>query len=188
MKNVASPATEWMQTQWESPVGLLRISASEDPDGHARCIGLYFCDHHPEPKNWRSEMGSLEWNQRDATRRIVEQLQAYFDGASRTFRTRCDFSGTEFQSQVWRQLQLIPPGETRSYSQIAESIGRPAAVRAVGAAIARNPISIMVPCHRVVSRGGGLAGFAGGLDRKRFLLDHEAVAFGQGSLLSHASV
>jgi methylated-DNA-[protein]-cysteine S-methyltransferase len=101
------------------------------------------------------------------------QLQDYFDGARTRFDLPLDFIGTDFQCAVWRALLDIPFGQTRSYAQIAAAIGRPKAVRAVGAANGRNPISIIAPCHRVVGSNGALTGFAGGLEAKAFLLDLE---------------
>ena len=86
---------------------------------------------------------------------------------------RLDFRGSDFQKQVWAALLAIPFGETRTYGEIAHQLGRPSASRAVGAANGRNPISIIAPCHRVLGANGALTGFAGGLDAKRFLLDHE---------------
>ena len=85
-----------------------------------------------------------------------------------------DARGTDFQQQVWKELQRIPAGQTRSYSQVAESIGRPKAVRAVAHACATNPISVIVPCHRVIRRDGSLGGYGGGLERKKQLLAREA--------------
>jgi methylated-DNA-[protein]-cysteine S-methyltransferase len=104
----------------------------------------------------------------------ARQLADYFDGRRRQFDLALDASGTPFQQQVWAALRTIPYGETRSYSQIAEQIGRPRAVRAVGAANGRNPISIVTPCHRVIGAGGALTGFAGGLEVKARLLEFEA--------------
>lgn len=101
------------------------------------------------------------------------QLQEYFTGKRNHFELELDFTGTDFQKQVWQALLTIPFGETRSYSQIAEQIGNPKAVRAVGAANGRNPISIIAPCHRVVGASGGLTGFAGGLEAKQYLLTLE---------------
>ena len=83
--------------------------------------------------------------------------------------------GTEFQKKVWQALKNIPKGETLTYGQLAEQIGAPNAVRALGAAIGRNPISIIIPCHRVIGSSGLLTGYAGGVDRKRWLLEHEGV-------------
>jgi len=104
------------------------------------------------------------------------QLAAYFAGRLRQFDLPLDFRGTEFQRRVWAALLAIPFGETRSYGAIAAAIGRPAASRAVGAANGRNPISIVAPCHRVIGGSGKLTGFAGGLEAKAFLLDHERAA------------
>jgi methylated-DNA-[protein]-cysteine S-methyltransferase len=101
------------------------------------------------------------------------QLGDYFAGRRQKFTVKLDFRGTEFQKQVWSALLAIPFGETRSYGQIAEALGRPGASRAVGAANGRNPISIIAPCHRVVGANGALTGFAGGLSAKTYLLAHE---------------
>ncbi|QZI71768.1 methylated-DNA--[protein]-cysteine S-methyltransferase [Pseudomonas protegens] len=98
------------------------------------------------------------------------QLREYFAGSRERFELELDFVGTEFQCKVWQALLTIPFGETRSYSQIALQIGSPKAVRAVGAANGRNPISIVAPCHRVIGASGSLTGFAGGLEAKQFLL------------------
>lgn len=98
------------------------------------------------------------------------QLMEYFAGRRDRFELELEFTGTDFQKQVWRALLTIPFGETRSYSQIAQQIGNPSAVRAVGAANGRNPISIIAPCHRVIGASGGLTGFAGGLEAKQYLL------------------
>ncbi|MFI0354317.1 methylated-DNA--[protein]-cysteine S-methyltransferase [Actinomadura sp. 9N407] len=104
---------------------------------------------------------------------IAEQLQAYFSGELTTFSLPLAMQGTSFQQRVWAALQEIPYGETTSYGEIAQDLGNPNASRAVGLANGRNPISIIVPCHRVVGSTGGLTGYGGGLDRKRHLLDFE---------------
>jgi methylated-DNA-[protein]-cysteine S-methyltransferase len=98
------------------------------------------------------------------------QLGEYFAGQRQEFTVQLDFAGTEFQNQVWQALLAIPFGETRTYGEIARQIGKPAAVRAVGAANGRNPISIIAPCHRVIGSTGKLTGFAGGLEAKAHLL------------------
>lgn len=98
------------------------------------------------------------------------QLKEYFAGTRNRFELELDFAGTDFQKKVWAALLTIPFGETRSYSQIALQIGSPKAVRAVGAANGRNPISIVAPCHRVIGASGALTGFAGGLEAKQYLL------------------
>ena len=101
------------------------------------------------------------------------QLEEYFKGQRTKFDLKLDMHGTEFQKKVWQALQSIPFGETRSYLQIATQIGNPKAVRAVGAANGRNPVSIIVPCHRVIGANGKLVGYAGGVDNKTKLLDLE---------------
>ena len=103
----------------------------------------------------------------------VRQLRAYFAGQLRRFDLPLDMRGTPFQLLVWRELERIPYGETRSYSQIAAAIGAPRAVRAVGAANGANPIPIVVPCHRVIGAGGKLVGYGGGLPLKKRLLELE---------------
>ena len=107
-------------------------------------------------------------------RQAVDQLRAYFAGELQDFDLTLDMQGTGFQRRVWHELRNIPYGETRSYSFVANTIGAPKAVRAVGAANGRNPIPIVVPCHRVIGAGGSLVGYGGGLPLKRFLLDLEA--------------
>lgn len=103
-----------------------------------------------------------------------KQLGAYFAGTLTAFTVPLDFAGTDFQKSVWHALLTIPFGETRSYAEIARQIGRPSAVRAVGAANGRNPISIIAPCHRVIGSNGALTGFAGGLAAKERLLGLES--------------
>lgn len=124
-------------------------------------------------------------------RRTVEQLREYFAGRRRAFDLRMNPRGTPFQLAVWNELREIPYGETRSYSDIARAVGRPEAVRAVGAANGANPIGIIVPCHRVIGSDGSLTGFGGGLELKRKLLRLEGAlptdpAERQGSLFPDA--
>lgn len=102
------------------------------------------------------------------------QLEQYFAGERADFTVRLDLAGTEFQKAVWQALLTIPFGETRTYADIARQIGHPRAYRAVGAANGRNPVSIIVPCHRAIGSDGQLHGFAGGLDAKRYLLAQES--------------
>jgi len=151
-------------TTVDSPVGPLRLFADE-----AGLCGLYFEQHRPAPP---AGHGAAE---PDATAFVpfVEQLEAYFAGRRRSFDVALSLRGTEFQQAVWAALQTIPPGHTETYGEVARRIGRPAAVRAVGAAIGRNPVSIVVPCHRVIGAAGSLTGYAGGTDRKAWLLAHE---------------
>jgi methylated-DNA-[protein]-cysteine S-methyltransferase len=127
--------------------------------------------HMPDCGAWRHEP------QHPVLRTAVAQLQAYFAGERTTFDLPLDLDGgTAFQQSVWRALLTIPRGTTTSYRRVSEQAGRPAATRAVGAAIGRNPLSIVVPCHRVVGSDGSLTGYAGGLERKRALLQLEGAA------------
>lgn len=113
-------------------------------------------------------------NSSDILRHGVNELQEYFSGKRIEFSVPLDpLSGTEFQKKVWRKLQQIPYGETRSYTDLAKAIKSPLTVRAVGSANAKNPICIFVPCHRVISLSGGLSQYLGGQEMKRWLLDHE---------------
>ncbi|OPA95380.1 cysteine methyltransferase [Pseudomonas fluorescens] len=129
---------------------------------------------------WRTEranrvrLGPLhEANDSPVLLEAQRQLNEYFAGTRNRFELELDFAGTDFQKQVWQALLTIPFGETRSYTQIAQQIGNPKAVRAVGAANGRNPISIIAPCHRVIGASGTLTGFAGGLEAKQYLLTLE---------------
>jgi len=108
---------------------------------------------------------------------VIRQIGEFFAGRRKTFDVRIALRGTAFQLEVWRALLCIPYGETRSYAEIAKSIGRPTATRAVGAANGANPVPIIVPCHRVIGSYGSLTGFGGGIDVKRWLLNFEARSF-----------
>ena len=149
-----------------SPIGDLLLTG----DGKA-LAGLWMQDA-GRPRalgpGWRREPAAF--------REVAEQLEQYFARERTTFDLPLSMTGTEFQRRVWAALLAIPFGETRSYGAIAAAIGRPAASRAVGAANGRNPISIVAPCHRVIGGSGKLTGFAGGLEAKAFLLDHERAA------------
>ena len=148
-----------------SPLGPLLVVASD-----AGLRGIYFEEH----KHFK---GKGDW-QCDARHPILQQaalqLQEFFAGTRTGFDVPLDLSGTPFQQAVWRQLLTIPYGETISYAQHAQRVGRPTATRAVGAAIGRNPVSIVVPCHRVLGSNGAHTGYAGGLERKRALLEFES--------------
>lgn len=115
----------------------------------------------------------------DALPEVRRQIEEYFAGRRRDFDLAVDGEGTDFQQLVWSELAKIPYGETRSYAEVAVAIGRPAAVRAVGAANGRNPIPIVVPCHRVIGADGSLTGFGGGLEAKRWLLELEGAWSGE---------
>ncbi|MHA3691525.1 cysteine methyltransferase [Akkermansia muciniphila] len=115
----------------------------------------------------------VEWKETPLLRRTARQLDEYFQGTRRTFDVPLSPQGTEFEQTVWRALQTIPHGETRSYGDIARQIGRPSACRAVGHANNQNPIGIIIPCHRVIGASGKLTGYAGGLTIKQYLLELE---------------
>ena len=126
-------------------------------------------------RDWTKERET--WVERpEVFREIIGQLQGYFSGTLKRFEMPISLSGTEFQRSIYRQLINIPYGETRSYSDIAEAIGNKKAVRAVGNANSKNPIAIVVPCHRVIGRDGSLTGFAGGIEAKKILLRLENAA------------
>ena len=149
-----------------SPVGKLRLVASV----HGLVAVLWKNDN---PR--RVRLGELAENERHPV--LVEteqQLTEYFAGKRRVFSVALDLRGTPFQRDVWGALRTIPFAETRSYGRVATQLGRPTASRAVGAANGRNPISIIVPCHRVLGWSGKLTGFAGGLDVKDYLLGLES--------------
>jgi methylated-DNA-[protein]-cysteine S-methyltransferase len=132
-------------------------------DGHA--LTAVHMDGTPDP-GWRRDRGAL--------REPAEQLEAYFAGELRDFDLPLAPQGTPFQREVWSALRGIPYGSTISYGELAAAVGRPHAARAVGAANGRNPIAVVVPCHRVIGASGALTGYGGGLGRKRLLLDLEA--------------
>lgn len=147
----------------DSPVGPLTLV---EEDGVL--TGLYMDEqrHRPDP--------ALHGERDDGVQPAVrDQLAAYWSGELREFDLPLRLVGTPFRQRVWEALRAIPYGETWSYGKLAAEIGQPTASRAVGLANGRNPISIVVPCHRVVGSSGGLTGYGGGLDRKQFLLEHE---------------
>jgi methylated-DNA-[protein]-cysteine S-methyltransferase len=151
----------------DSPVGRLRLVASDDA-----LAGVHFPDLDPGDSGDVLEAAGKH----PILARAREQLAAYFAGELRVFDLPLAPEGTDFQRAVWRALTQVPFGVTWSYRAIALAVGRPTATRAVGAANGRNPISIIVPCHRVIGADGTLTGYGGGLPRKRWLLEHEGVA------------
>jgi methylated-DNA-[protein]-cysteine S-methyltransferase len=148
-------------TTLETPVGTLRLVASE--------AGLCEVCFEGEPTSADAVDGDSP-----VLAEAERQLREYFAGTRTTFTVPLDLVGTEFQLDAWRGLATIPYGETVSYAEQARRLGRPRAVRAIGAANGRNPVPIVLPCHRVIGSGGSLTGFGGGLHVKRALLDHEA--------------
>lgn len=151
-------------TEHPSPIGTLLLAATTDG-----LCGLYFEEH----KYFNGPQG---W-QRDASNPYLQaamhQLDEYFAGTRETFDIALDLGGTPFQRAVWAALLTLPFGKTTSYQSIAQRVDKPKAVRAAGTAIGRNPVSIIVPCHRVLGASSRLSGYAGGLERKRYLLAHE---------------
>lgn len=145
-----------------SPIGKLLLVAN---DAQALC-GLYFEEH----KYFKGKEGWQLKPDHPVLQMATCQLDEYFAGKRTGFDLPLEMSGTLFQQAVWQELMMIPFGHTGNYAHHARRIGKPDAVRAVGTAIGRNPIAIIVPCHRVIGTSGGLAGYAGGLERKRYLL------------------
>ncbi len=144
----------------DSPIGKLLLAAD-----HAALRFLLFSPATPDPQWTESANAILD--------SAAQQLQEYFAGVRTTFDLPVDPQGTPFQRSVWNLLQQIPYGETISYSELANRYGNPKATRAVGAANGKNPISVVIPCHRVIAANGSLWGYGGGLPAKKFLLDLE---------------
>ncbi len=160
-------STDIVFTSFNCPLGPMRLAAS--PQG---LMGAWFegLDNRPDARHWTSEPdhGLLQ--------QAASELNDYFAGRRHRFDLPLDLSaGTPFQQMVWRALLEIPFGHTRSYGDIGTTIGKPTATRAVGGAIGRNPLSIVVPCHRVIGAHGALTGYSGGMARKVALLQLEGV-------------
>lgn len=155
----------------ETPVG--QVLLITDDDGAVRALD--FIDY--EPRMMRllhRHYGAVALNEGAAPEVVRTAVIAYFDGDVRALDgVEVATSGTDFQRSVWAALRAIPAGETRTYGQLASTIGKPKAVRAAGLANGQNPIAIIVPCHRVIGANGTLTGYAGGLERKQWLLAHE---------------
>lgn len=153
------------KTHWTSPLGPMLIAATDQG-----LAGVWFDDQRDLPMHaaWRTD------NHAALLQQTINELDGYFCGQRQAFDLPLDLrSGTPFQQSVWRALLGIAPGQTTSYGDISQRIGNPKAVRAVGAAIGRNPVSIIVPCHRVIGSNGALTGYTGGLQRKAALLQLE---------------
>ncbi len=149
-------------TRIDSPLGDITLAATD-----AGLAGLWFDAqrHAPDMTGWQFDADH------PVLREAAAQVHDYFAGRRNAFDLPLDLShGTTFQQAVWQALRAIAPGQTTSYGRLSAGLGNPAAVRAVGAAVGRNPISVIVPCHRVLGAGGGLTGYAGGLHRKSALL------------------
>jgi len=150
----------------EAPFGVVTVIGSD--------LGIRYVmfnnDAHPKPLE---KLHISDTDIHDSVNDAVTQLDEYFAGSRRNFELPLDLQGTEFQVAAWRALADIPYGHTASYGQQAASIGRPKAVRAIGGANGRNPVGIVLPCHRIVGADGSLTGFGGGIEVKKWLLDHE---------------
>ncbi|MEO8224335.1 MAG: methylated-DNA--[protein]-cysteine S-methyltransferase [Gammaproteobacteria bacterium] len=157
------------QARLYSPLGPLTAAATD-----RGLAGLWFDGqaHHPGPLPAPENMGH------PVLRQVQQELERYWKDSRSPFTVPLDLQGTPFQQRVWRALLKVRPGGTSTYGDIAASAGSPAAARGAGAAIGRNPVSIIVPCHRVLGRNGSLTGYAGGLERKRELLRRESAASG----------
>jgi methylated-DNA-[protein]-cysteine S-methyltransferase len=154
-----------------TPIGRLLLVGERDRARGVRLSGIYMEQHRHGPAvdpSWAEDSRAFG--------DVARQLDEYFAGTRATFDLLLAPAGTPFQRRVWAELARIPQGTTVTYGEIARRAGHPGAARAVGAAVARNPISIVVPCHRVVGSDGTLTGYAGGVGRKAFLLALEGVA------------
>lgn len=168
-------------TMFTSPVGRLFLAASDQGlvalEFDARLPGQQTI--RPNPRDLRAEAKGVQFAESaGAMRAYVRELDEYFAGKRREFSFPLDLRGTDFQLACWRALLAIPYGETRSYGEIARAVGKPQAFRAVGMANNRNPVAIVVPCHRVIASNGTLCGYGGGLDVKRKLLELEGALTG----------
>jgi methylated-DNA-[protein]-cysteine S-methyltransferase len=157
-----------------SPIGTILLVCDDDA-----IRALDFADYEPRMKQiLRRHFGEVELAEGKAPRRIADAVRAYFAGRIDAIdQLPTATGGTEFQRGVWAALRRIPAGATWSYGALAAHIGKPLARRAVGLANGSNPISIVVPCHRVIGADGSLTGYGGGMERKRWLLRHEGAAF-----------
>jgi methylated-DNA-[protein]-cysteine S-methyltransferase len=153
-----------------TPIGVLMLVGERGAAGGMRLTGIYMEQHRHGPgvdPSWAKDPAAF--------REVARQLDEYFDGSRTTFDLPLAAAGTHFQHRVWDELARIPRGTTITYGDLAARAGHPGAARAVGAAVGRNPISIVVPCHRVVGADGTLTGYAGGVARKAHLLALEGV-------------
>ena len=157
---------------FDTPIGTLRV-VGDDGGGIERIDLPNAAASDPDPE-WRERRRSLPGSLRETRRQLLQ----YFEGERRDFDLPLAPAGTAFQRRVWDELRRIPYGETVSYGELARRIGRPTASRAVGAANGRNPLAIVVPCHRVIGADGTLVGYGGGLPVKETLLAHERGASG----------
>jgi len=163
---VQSDVLTFSRRTCEAPFGVVTVIGSD--------LGIRFVlfsnDANPKPLE---KLHVSETEIHESVNDAITQLEEYFTGSRRNFELSLDLQGTEFQVAAWNALAEIPYGRTASYGQQAASIGRPKAVRAIGGANGRNPVAIVLPCHRIVGADGSLTGFGGGIEVKKWLLDHE---------------
>lgn len=152
----------------ETPLGQMLAIADEE----ALCL-LEFADRRGLEREVRKLNAAIVWGTAHPIRSIEKELKKYFKGESGDFQTPIKMLGSPFQKGVWEELKKIPFGETRSYAEIAKALNKPSAFRAVAQANGANQLAIVIPCHRVINATGALGGYAGGLSRKRWLIDHE---------------
>ena len=154
------------RTTVKAPFGTLTVVASD--------AGVRFCmfDNESHPKSMAG-MKIVEDPGHPVVAQAVQQLNEYFSGTRQHFSVKVDLHGTDFQVAAWKALAQVPYGQTWSYAQQAASIGRPTATRAIGAANGRNPVAVILPCHRIIGANGALTGFGGGISTKQWLLEHE---------------
>ena len=160
------PDQQYFSGLFTAPFGVLHVVAS---DLGVRYV-MFENDAHPKP------LDALKLqldDSHDVMRKALSQLNEYFSGKRREFELPLDLHGTEFQVAAWKSLARIPFGHTSSYGEQAASIGRPTAVRAIGGANGRNPVAVILPCHRVIGANGSLTGFGGGIEVKKWLLQYE---------------
>jgi len=161
---MAEKMTATVYTKFESPVGTLLLAGDADS---LRLVTFENSKHAAPPQaDWKQDRAPFA--------EVIRQFQSYFRGELKEFDLPLALEGTGFQLRVWNTLRTIPYGETISYAQLAERIGNPKAVRAVGLANGSNPIPIIIPCHRVIGSDGSLTGFGGGLSTKKMLLELES--------------
>ncbi|RPH58418.1 MAG: methylated-DNA--[protein]-cysteine S-methyltransferase [Acidobacteria bacterium] len=162
----------------ESPIGIITVAVHD-----GRLCALSFGDYWRDQVRWlERRFGAIDFQRSTDPAGVVRALRAYFDGQLTAIdRIDVDTGGTSFQASVWHALRRVPAGRTTSYGELARAVGSPQAARAVGAANGQNPVSIVVPCHRAIGGNGQLVGYGGGLDRKRWLLQHEGVLSGEAT-------
>ena len=162
-----------LKTSWiDTPLGRMLVVADDE--------GLYLLEF-VDRRGLEKEIERLKKKTKrpiipgkpNPAKQIEEELEGYFSGKIREFKTPLLLIGSPFQKRVWEELQKIPKGETRSYTEIAKAIGKPSAFRAAGSANGANQLAIVIPCHRVINSNGGLSGYGGGIKRKEWLLKHE---------------